>query len=75
MEVHLVTVKAFDSEFDANLAIAKLSQYGIPAFTMMNNDVILQPVTSASRTVDVKVEQHFLEEAAGILAQFENVGE
>jgi len=71
MAVHLVTIKSFENEFKANLAIARLSQFGIPAFIDMTNDVLVQPSTSLSNTVDLKIEEHFVEEATKILAEAE----
>jgi len=37
----------------------------------MTNDVLVQPSTSLSNTVDLKIEEHFVEEAAKILAEAE----
>lgn len=68
MEVHLVKIKSFDNEFKANLAIARLSQFGIPAFIDMTNDVLVQPTTTLSSSVDLKIEAHFVDEALKILA-------
>jgi hypothetical protein len=71
MTVHLVTIKSFENEFKANLAIARLSQFGILAFIDMTNDVLVQPSTTISNGVDLKIEAHFVDEATRILEEAE----
>lgn len=71
MSIHLVTIKSYQNEFMANLAVTRLSQYGIPAFINMENDVIIQPATTASANIDVKVDEQFYDQALGILTNFE----
>lgn len=71
MAIHLVTLKSYENEFTANLAVTRLSQYGIPAFINMENDVIIQPFSSSSGAIQVKVDEQFVEQALEILKNYE----
>lgn len=71
MAIHLVTLKSYENEFTANLAVTRLSQYGIPAFINMENDVIIQPFSTTSSAIEVKVDEQFVEQAIEILRNFE----
>ena len=71
MAIHLVTLKSYENEFTANLAVTRLSQYGIPAFINMENDVIIQPFSTSSSAIQVKVDEQFLEQALEIIINYE----
>lgn len=71
MAIHLVTLKSYENEFTANLAVTRLSQYGIPAFINMENDVIIQPFSTTNRAIQLKVDEQFVEEAVEILKNYE----
>ena len=71
MAIHMVTLKSYENEFTANLAVTRLSQYGIPAFINMENDVIIQPFSSSSGAIQVKVDEQFVEQALEILKNYE----
>lgn len=71
MAIHLVTLKSYENEFTANLAVTRLSQYGIPAFINMENDVIIQPISTLANSIDVKVDEQFFEQALEILKNYE----
>jgi hypothetical protein len=68
MAVHMVTIKTFISEFDANLALAKLELNGIPAFIDNTNDAILAP---AGIGYNLRVDDDFIAEALVILEEME----
>ncbi|MCB0648023.1 MAG: DUF2007 domain-containing protein [Saprospiraceae bacterium] len=71
MAIHLVTLKSYENEFTANLAVTRLSQYGIPAFINMENDVIMQPFSTTSSAIQLKVDEQFMEQALEILKNYE----
>jgi hypothetical protein len=69
MAVHMVTIKTFISEFDANLALAKLETHGIPGFIDNTNDTILGPTGIG---YNLRVDDDFIEEALAVLEEMES---
>ena len=71
MDVNLVTIRSYNNDFMANLAIAQLSQFGIAGFIEHDMDVLVHPASIMHRDINVKISENHYSEADEILKKFE----
>jgi len=71
MEISLVRIRSYNSDFMANLAIAQLSQFGISAFIEHDMDMLVHPASMMHKDINVKVSEKDFPEADEILRKFE----